>query len=91
MSDCLACLIQSDNDMCFCSPMRILRKLPPLNAQAIIPFAVSSCKNLPRDLYDKLVRHLYDESVAENLSVHVAATGLSSHTYDTTCIRGKRK
>ncbi|KAI9485048.1 TBC-domain-containing protein [Zychaea mexicana] len=56
------------------SPMKILRKLPPLKSQAIIQIAVASCKKLPPKLYESLVRHLYDEKVAEDLGVQVAAT-----------------
>ncbi|KAI7858176.1 rab-GTPase-TBC domain-containing protein [Circinella umbellata] len=60
------------------SPMKILRKLPPLKAHAIIELAVTSCKELPPKLYENLVRHLYDERVAEDLGVQV--TGISTTT-----------
>ena len=60
------------------SPMKILRKLPPLKAHAIIELAVTSCKELPPKLYENLVRHLYDERVAEDLGVQVA--GISNTT-----------
>ncbi|KAI7869534.1 rab-GTPase-TBC domain-containing protein [Spinellus fusiger] len=55
------------------SPMKILRKLPPLNAQPIISIAMVFCRTLPPSLYDKLVRHAYDESVADELGVQVVA------------------
>ncbi|KAL1928549.1 hypothetical protein VTP01DRAFT_2905 [Rhizomucor pusillus] len=61
------------------SPAKVLRKLPPLKADAIVPLAVSSCKRLPPDLYEKLVRHLYDESIAEELGVHVGTAGIPQH------------
>ncbi|KAI9257338.1 rab-GTPase-TBC domain-containing protein [Phascolomyces articulosus] len=51
------------------SPMKILRKLPPLKAHAIIELAVTSCKELPSKLYENLVRHLYDERVTVELGV----------------------
>ncbi|KAI9029703.1 rab-GTPase-TBC domain-containing protein [Phycomyces nitens] len=55
------------------SPMKILRKLPPLQARPIINIAMVFCKKLPVDLYEKLVRHAYDESVADELGVKVVA------------------
>ncbi|KAL0076550.1 bub2 protein [Phycomyces blakesleeanus] len=55
------------------SPMKILRKLPPLQAKTIITIAMIFCKKLPMDLYEKLVRHAYDESVADELGVKVVA------------------
>ncbi|KAI8147587.1 rab-GTPase-TBC domain-containing protein [Fennellomyces sp. T-0311] len=58
------------------SPMKILRKLPPLRSQAIIQIAIASCKKLPPSLYESLVRHLYDERIAEDMGVQV--TGIST-------------
>ncbi|OAD04333.1 hypothetical protein MUCCIDRAFT_152335 [Mucor lusitanicus CBS 277.49] len=43
------------------SPANLLRVLPPLNAKEIMNLTVSLCRNLPLDLYDKLVRHAYDD------------------------------
>lgn len=53
--------------------MKILRKLPSLKADAIIPLALASHKKLPPNLFDLLVRHLYDETVADELGVEVTA------------------
>jgi cell cycle arrest protein BUB2 len=41
----------------FFSPMRLLRTLPPLDAQAIIPITVTLVRDLPSDVYQELVRH----------------------------------
>ncbi|KAI8372520.1 rab-GTPase-TBC domain-containing protein [Choanephora cucurbitarum] len=51
------------------SPGNLLRVLPPLNAREIINLTISLCKSLPVELYDKLVRHTYDESVADSLGI----------------------
>ncbi|KAI8379165.1 rab-GTPase-TBC domain-containing protein [Radiomyces spectabilis] len=67
------------------SPMKILRKLPNLQAQPIIKIALASCKKLPPDLYDKLVRHAYDETVSDCLGVQLAA-GSSSMQDDCTTV-----
>jgi len=42
------------------SPMRLLRTLPPLDAQAIIPIAVTLVRDLPPELYRELVRHPFE-------------------------------
>lgn len=42
------------------SPMRLLRTLPPLDAQAIIPIAVTLVRDLPADLYQELVTHPHE-------------------------------
>ncbi|ORZ18129.1 rab-GTPase-TBC domain-domain-containing protein [Absidia repens] len=55
------------------SPMKLLRKLPSLQADKIIKITLSSVKKLPPDLYELLVRHAYDESVAENLGIQLSA------------------
>lgn len=57
------------------SPAKLLRKLPPLEADMIIKLAGTSCKELPRELYTQLVRHLHDESVVDAL-VQVGSTAL---------------
>ncbi|KAJ8660851.1 hypothetical protein O0I10_003495 [Lichtheimia ornata] len=62
-----------DEIMATSSPMKILRKLPSLKADAIIPLALASHKKLPPNLFDLLVRHLYDETVADELGVEVTA------------------
>ncbi|ORY89942.1 rab-GTPase-TBC domain-domain-containing protein [Syncephalastrum racemosum] len=62
-----------DNIMASSSPAKLLRKLPPLEADMIIKLAGASCKKLPRDLYTQLVRHLHDENVVDAL-VQVGST-----------------
>ncbi|KAI8891109.1 TBC-domain-containing protein [Backusella circina FSU 941] len=62
------------------SPIKVLRTLPPLRAKEIINLTHSLCKNLSADLYDKLVRHSYDESVAEELGVK--STSVSTRKLD---------
>jgi len=39
--------------------MKLLRILPPLEAQPIIGITVTLIRDLPADLYDELVRHPY--------------------------------
>jgi cell cycle arrest protein BUB2 len=53
--------------------MKLLRKLPPLQAEKIIKITLASVKIIPPDLYDKLVRHARDESVAESVGLHLSA------------------
>ena len=43
-----------------CSPMRLLRTFPPLEAIPVVGIAVTLVRDLPADLYDELVRHPYD-------------------------------
>lgn len=43
-----------------CSPMRLLRTFPPLEAVPVIGIAVTLVRDLPPDLYDELVRHPYE-------------------------------
>lgn len=64
------------------SPMKILRKLPSLKADAIIPLTLASHKKLPPNLFDLLVRHLYDETVADELGVEVTALSQSRDRKD---------
>ncbi|SAM06117.1 hypothetical protein [Absidia glauca] len=52
---------------------KLLRKLPPLQADKIIKITLASVKIIPPDLYDKLVRHARDESVAESVGIHLSA------------------
>jgi hypothetical protein len=41
-------------------PMRLLQKLPPLQAQRVISYCVRLVRMLPRDLYERLARHPWD-------------------------------
>ncbi|CAO3692848.1 unnamed protein product [Rhizopus stolonifer] len=51
------------------SPYKILRILPPLCAKEIIRMTKPLCKAIPSDIYQKLVYHAYDESIADALSI----------------------
>lgn len=51
------------------SPVKILRVLPPLRAKEIITLTNSLIKNLSPDLYEKLVRHAYDEQISIDLGI----------------------
>jgi len=42
------------------SPMKLLRTLPDLDAQAVIGIAVALVRDLPQDLYAELVRHPFE-------------------------------
>ncbi|KAI8982089.1 rab-GTPase-TBC domain-containing protein [Mycotypha africana] len=55
-------------------PANLLRVLPPLRARKIVHLTKSLCKKISDDLYDKLVRHTYDESVAEELGILSSTT-----------------
>ncbi|KAI8999308.1 bub2 protein [Gaertneriomyces semiglobifer] len=46
-------------------PMKLLRRLPELNAREIIKHALTLVQRLPEDLYDMLVRHPFDAGVYE--------------------------
>ncbi|KAG0015084.1 hypothetical protein BGZ81_011850, partial [Podila clonocystis] len=50
------------------SPMKLLRIFPDLDADKIIGETIKMVKLLPDKLYDLLVRHPYDPSVAEQIS-----------------------
>lgn len=65
------------------SPVNLLRVLPPLRAKDIINLTLSLCKNLPDDLYDKLVRHTYDESIADELGIKTASANWSEQEDET--------
>ncbi|KAI7904770.1 rab-GTPase-TBC domain-containing protein [Cokeromyces recurvatus] len=65
------------------SPVNLLRVLPPLRAKEIINLTVSLCKNLSSGLYDKLVRHAYDESVANDLGLRHCSANWSDDQDDT--------
>lgn len=45
------------------SPMKVLQQLPPLRSQLVIALAVRLIKLLPSELYERLVRHPYDERI----------------------------
>jgi len=47
--------------------MKLLRILPDLDADKIIRETMRMVKLLPDDLYDLLVRHPYDPTVAEQI------------------------
>jgi len=49
------------------SPMKLLRTMPALDAKKTINTAVSLVRQLPKELYDQLVRHPFDPSVAQML------------------------
>ena len=40
--------------------MKLLRTLPPLEAQPVIGIAVTLVRDIPTELYDELVRHPYE-------------------------------
>ena len=40
--------------------MRLLQKLPPLQATRVISFCVRLVRLIPRDLYERLARHPWD-------------------------------
>ena len=40
--------------------MKLLRTLPPLEAQPVIGIAVTLVRDIPADLYDELVKHPYE-------------------------------
>ncbi|KAI8365584.1 rab-GTPase-TBC domain-containing protein [Blakeslea trispora] len=65
------------------SPGNLLRVLPPLNAKEIINLTISLCKNLSLELYDKLVRHAYDASVADSLGIKTTTRFYSEQHDDT--------
>ncbi|KAI8979899.1 rab-GTPase-TBC domain-containing protein [Pilobolus umbonatus] len=64
------------------SPIKILRVFPPLNAKKIIITTKSICKRIPPGLYDKLVRHAYDESVSDELGIKATSSNNSQQYND---------
>lgn len=46
-----------------CSPMALLRNMPPLQARQCILLACGFLADLPESLYDILARHPYDETL----------------------------
>ncbi|KAG2231976.1 hypothetical protein INT48_001285 [Thamnidium elegans] len=66
------------------SPVKILRVLPPLRAKEIINLTNSLCKNLSPELYDKLVRHAYDEQVSDQLGIRISTCPNWSEQQDDT-------
>ncbi|KAL5501898.1 CDC16 [Sanghuangporus vaninii] len=53
-------LLIRDELMASKSPMKLLRTLPPLEAQPVIGIAVTLVRDIPADLYDELVRHPFE-------------------------------
>ncbi|KAI8807707.1 rab-GTPase-TBC domain-containing protein, partial [Cladochytrium replicatum] len=49
------------------SPMKLLRRFPPLRARAVIDKTVELIAQIPDDLYDMLVRHAYDPTIYDLL------------------------
>ncbi|KAG0252974.1 hypothetical protein BG011_006626 [Mortierella polycephala] len=56
-----------DELMSHASPMKLLRIFPDLDADKIIHETIRMVKLLPDELYDLLVRHPYDPTVAEQI------------------------
>ncbi|CAG8620071.1 37066_t:CDS:2 [Racocetra persica] len=50
------------------SPMKLLRTMPELNAKPIINLTVQLAQQIPDEVYDLLVKHPFDPSVAASLS-----------------------
>ncbi|RHZ73524.1 hypothetical protein Glove_230g153 [Diversispora epigaea] len=50
------------------SPMKLLRTMPELNAKSIINLTVQLVQQIPDDLYEQLVRHPFDPTVAASLT-----------------------
>ena len=48
------------NWLIFPSPMKLLRTFPSLDAPAVIAVTVTLVRDVPKDLYDELVRHPYE-------------------------------
>src|SRR5579862_4835332 len=44
-------------------PMKLLRKLPPLNSRKVIALSVSFLRKIPQDVYALLASHAWDDSV----------------------------
>lgn len=44
-------------------PMKLLRTFPPLKAREIIPLAVQLVADLDESLFDKVVRHSWDDTL----------------------------
>ncbi len=40
-----------------CSPTKLLRSFPPLQAKLIVEITVSNLRKIPADIYDELVHH----------------------------------
>ncbi|KAF9096704.1 hypothetical protein BGX23_010640 [Mortierella sp. AD031] len=56
-----------DDLMSHSSPMKLLRIFPDLDADKVIRETIRMVKLLPDELYDLLVRHPYDPTVAEKI------------------------
>ena len=44
-------------------PMKLLRKLPPLDSRKVIVLSVSFLRKIPQDVYALLASHAWDDSV----------------------------
>jgi len=44
-------------------PMKLLRKLPPLNSKKVIALSVSFLRKIPLDVYTLLASHAWDDTV----------------------------
>lgn len=49
------------------SPMKLLRKLPPLNSRKVIALSVSFLRKIPQDVYSLLACHAWDDSVGARI------------------------
>jgi hypothetical protein len=58
--------------------MKLVRKLPPLEATAIIGIAVSLVQKFPERLYEELLRHPFDPAVFEQVGGGRADLGNST-------------
>lgn len=48
-------------------PMKLLRKLPPLNSRKVIALSVSFLRKIPQDVYTLLASHAWDDSVGARI------------------------
>jgi hypothetical protein len=54
-------------------PMKLLRKLPPLNSRKVIALSVSFLRKIPQDVYALLASHAWDDSVGTKVDqLHAA-------------------
>jgi len=59
----------SPRPRCYCivpiddRPMKLLRKLPPLDSRKVIVLSVSFLRKIPQDVYALLASHAWDDSV----------------------------
>lgn len=48
-------------------PMKLLRKLPPLNSRKVIALSVSFLRKIPQDVYTLLAGHAWDDSLGSRI------------------------